>query len=222
MGGKEREPFVAAAQAERAAVDGQYRAWKEANPDVPTGYSKVREKTERENTADAANDRRSGCERRFPRARPTRCSWTRCGSTRGPTCPKRPWCFAPPPSGSPSLPPSAFPFKTKVIVALCYYLFFSHVFAAKRERAEVKAQRPKSEKKKSKTAATAAPAIVAASLPEFPEMLLPEAPEVVKAPEALEVSLEFSFLDHSDEGMRNASFDAGDFAAVGSADFFLI
>jgi hypothetical protein len=86
----------------------------------------------------------------------------------------------------------------------------------------VKAQRPKSEKKKSKTAATAAPAIVAASLPEFPEMLLPEAPEAVKTPEAPEVSLEFSFLDHSDEGLRNASFDAGDFAAVGSADFFLI
>jgi hypothetical protein len=48
MGGKEREPFVAAAQAERAAVDGQYRAWKEANPDVPTGYSKVRKDRKRE------------------------------------------------------------------------------------------------------------------------------------------------------------------------------
>ena len=56
MSAADREPFVKASLAERAQVDGQYRAWKvsakrlffpvsrfacqEANPDVPTGYSK--------------------------------------------------------------------------------------------------------------------------------------------------------------------------------------
>ena len=40
MSAQEREPFVAQSIAERADVEAKYRAWKQANPDVVTGYNK--------------------------------------------------------------------------------------------------------------------------------------------------------------------------------------
>ena len=40
MGPREREPYMVAAEKERAETEGQFRAWKAANPDAPTGYNK--------------------------------------------------------------------------------------------------------------------------------------------------------------------------------------
>lgn len=40
MSESDREPYVKASVAERATYDASYKAWKLANPDVPTGYNK--------------------------------------------------------------------------------------------------------------------------------------------------------------------------------------